>query len=77
MKERNEVLRNGVKECPRLLGYKMCGGVIVAIAKRTRPQPLKGLGQKNETEHCKKRDSPISPSDPQASTNTKRRLTPF
>jgi hypothetical protein len=25
-------------------------------------------GQKNETEHCKKRDSPISPSDPQAST---------
>ena len=25
-------------------------------------------GTKNETEHCKKRDSPISPSDPQAST---------
>jgi hypothetical protein len=25
-------------------------------------------GQKNETERCKKRDSPISPSDPQAST---------
>jgi len=25
---------------------------------------------KNETEQCKKRDSPISPSDPQASKNT-------
>jgi hypothetical protein len=25
-------------------------------------------GQKNETEHCRNRDSPISPSDPQAST---------
>jgi len=28
----------------------------------------KGWEQKNETEHCKKRDSPIRPSDPQAST---------
>jgi hypothetical protein len=46
----------------------MRGGVIAAIAERTRPQPLKGWEQKNETEHCKKRDSPISPSDPQAST---------
>jgi hypothetical protein len=30
----------------------------------------KGWGQKNEMEQCKKRDCPISPSDPQASTNT-------
>jgi hypothetical protein len=30
----------------------------------------KGWEQKNETEHCKKRDNPISPSDPQASINT-------
>ena len=30
----------------------------------------KRVEQKNETEHCKKRDSPISPSDPQASINT-------
>ena len=28
----------------------------------------KGGSKRNETEHCKKRDSPISPSDPQAST---------
>jgi hypothetical protein len=39
-----------------------CGMSIANTAKTA-----KRVGQKNETEHCKKRDSPISLSDPQAS----------
>jgi hypothetical protein len=37
----------------------------------------KGWEQKNETKQCKKRDSPISPSDPQASNNTSGDCTPY
>lgn len=45
--------------------------------KRTRPQPLKRVGQKNGTEQCKKYDSPISLSDPQASTTISGGLPPL
>ncbi|MCK9302576.1 MAG: hypothetical protein PHU62_01620 [Bacteroidales bacterium] len=55
------------------LGKKMRGGVTVrsaacgTTARNTTTTAKKGEA-KNETEQCKNRDSPISPSDPQAST---------
>ena len=45
--------------------------------KRTRPQPLKRVGQKNGTEQCKNYDSPISLSDPQASITISGDLPPL
>jgi hypothetical protein len=42
--------------------------IIAERPERTRQRPLKKVGKKNGTKRCKNHDSPISPSDPQAST---------
>jgi hypothetical protein len=65
-------LWNGMIEAGRLLlglnNVLRCEWSLRNDRNETRQRLLKRAGQKNGTEQCKKRDSPISPSNPQAST---------